>query len=199
MSEALEAMERSGGTGRWSLAGSSWLRRTWQCLGCPLRRVRGRIVSADAEGMVIDLGGAHGFLPRQEMELEWLLATPEPGRPFAGYVTASDDPQVTLSRYGRRQRRRRARRRETALAAMTARLDEPGDREVVPGLVLTTDEQGALVALEDGLISGLVPRLAVESRPYLTAGRSLDFRVIGRPEDPGRHVDVLLWPQPAGV
>jgi hypothetical protein len=73
------------------------------------------------------------------------------------------------------------------------------EREVVPGLVVTTGEQGAVVALEDGLITGLVPALALESRPYLTVGRRLYFRVIGRPQDPGRKIDVLLWPQAAPV
>jgi hypothetical protein len=93
-------------------------------------------------------------------------------------------------------RRRRARRRETVLAEMTAPLEEPGIGDVVvPGQVLAIGEQGALVALEGGLITGFVPGLAVDSRPYLVAGRSLDFRVIGRPRDPERDIDVLLWPQ----
>jgi hypothetical protein len=160
------------------------------------RRVRGRIVSADPSGVLVDLGGARGVVPRHEMELGWLLAAPEPGRRFSGYVTAVEDRLVVLSRFGRRERRRRGQRRETALATMTEGLREPGERQVVPGLVLSADEQGALVALEDGLITGLVPPLAVESRPYITAGRRLYFRVIGRPQEPGRPIDVLLWPAP---
>ena len=201
MSEALEAMERSGGTGSGgrSVTDLSVLRRMRRCLRVLPRPARGRIVSADVNGIVVDLGGAQGIVPRHEMELEWLLASPEPGGRFAGYVTAVDDPLVMLSRFGRRQRRRRTRRRETALAAMTARLDEPAERKVVPGVVLTAGEQGALVALEDGLITGLVPALALESRPYLTAGHRHHFRVIGQPKDQGRHIDVLLWPQPGGV
>jgi hypothetical protein len=201
MSQALHAMERGGGTGggRWSLGDQRGLRRVRKCLRVLPRRVRGRIVSADLNGIVVDLGRAQGIVPRTEMELEWLQAAPEPGRRFSGYVTAIDDPVVMLSRFGRRQRRRRARRREAALAAMTAQLDEPGEREAVPGLVLTTGEQGALVALEEGLITGLVPALALESRPYVEPGRSLPFRVIGQPEDPRRKIDVLLWPQPADL
>jgi ribosomal protein S1 len=150
------------------------------------------------EGVVVDLGGARGFVPRHEMGLDWLRATPEPGRRFAGYVTGSDEPLVKLSRFRRGQRRRRAQRRETTLAAMTAGLSEPGDRAVVPGLVLSAGEQGALVAVEGGLITGLVPPLALESRPCLTAGRTAHFRVIGRPADPRRQIDVLLWPQLGG-
>jgi hypothetical protein len=201
MSEALQAMERSSGTGsgRWSLGDLPGMRRVRRGLRVAPRRVRGRIVSSDPDGVVVDLGGAQGVVPRHEMELGWLLAAPEPGRRFSGYVTAVEDQLVMLSRFGRRDRKRRARRRESALAAMTTGLHEPGEREAVPGVVLSADEEGALVALEDGLITGLVPRLAVESRPYITAGRRLYFRVIGRPQDPGRHIDVLLWPVPAAT
>ena len=201
MSEALQAMERSGGTGSggWSVGDLPGLRAVRQCLRALPRRVSGRVVSADVNGIVVDLDGRQGIVPRHEMELDWLLAGPEPGRRFSGYVTAMEDPMVMLSRFGGRKRRQRAQRRETALEKMTAGLEEPGERDVVPGLVLTADEQGALVALEEGLVTGLVPALALESRPYLTAGRRLYFRVIGRPQEPGRQIDVLLWPQPAGV
>jgi ribosomal protein S1 len=199
MSEALQAMERSSGSGRSSLGDLGGLRRARERLRAPRRRARGRIVSADVNGIVVDLDGSQGIVPRHEMELEWLLASPEPGHRFFGYVTAMEGSLVKLSRFGRRERRKRARRRETALESMTARLDEPGERDVVPGLVLTADDQGALVALEEGLITGLVPALALESRPYLTAGRRFHFRVIGRPQEPGRPIDVLLWPQPAAV
>jgi hypothetical protein len=198
MSEALQAMERRRGSGRGS-PGDGALGGARERLRALSRRATGRIVSADVNGIVVDLDGSQGIVPRHEMELEWLLASPEPGRRFSGYVTAMEGPLVGLSRFGKRERRKRARRRETALDSMTARLEEPGERDVVPGLVLTADDEGALVALEDGLITGLVPALALESRPYLTAGRRSHFRVIGRPQDPGRHVDVLLWPQPAGV
>jgi ribosomal protein S1 len=199
MSEALQAMERNRGSGRWSLRDLAGLRGVRDRLRSLPRRARGRIVSADIDGIVVDLDGSEGIVPRHEMELEWLLTSPEPGRPFSGYVTAMEGTVVELSRFGRRERRKRARRRETALESMTARLDEPGERDVVPGLVLSADDQGALVALEDGLVTGLVPALALESRPYLTAGRRFYFRIIGRPQDPGRPIDVLLWPQPAGA
>lgn len=171
------------------------LRRAWRCVGRS-RRVSGRIVSADRDGVVVDLGGAEGFAPRSELELDWLVAGPEPGRLFRGYVTTVGDGLVSLSRYGPRRRVKRARRRAASLAAMTERLDEPVDRAVVSGLVLATGEDGAIVALEDGLIAGFVPALALESRPHIAAGRTLDFRVVGQPEEPGRDIDVLLWPEP---
>lgn len=198
MSEALQAMERSGGTGsgRSSLRDLPGVRRVRRWLRVLPRRVRGRIVSADLNGIVVDLRGAQGVVPRHEMELGWLLAAPEPGRRFSGYVTAVEDQLVMLSHFGHRERKRRARQREMALAAMTTGLQEPGERQVVPGLVLSADEEGALVALEDGLITGLVPPLAVESRPHIRAGRQLYFRVIGQPQEPGRQIDVLLWPLP---
>lgn len=219
MSEALRALERDEGNdqGRWPSAeehaarsgtGGTLLdlvsalpgvRRARRCLGVSARRVRGRIVSADVDRVVVDLGGAQGIAPRQELDLDWLLAGPRPGRRFRGYVTAIEDEVVMLSRFGREQRRRRAQRREAALAAMTGQLDEPVERGSLPGLVLTTGEEGALVALEDGLITGLVPALALASRPYVTAGRRLQFRVIGQPQDPERGIDVLLWPQIARV
>lgn len=175
------------------------VRRARRCLGASGRRVRGRIVSSDVEGVVVDLGGAQGIAPRQEVDLDWLLAGPKPGGRFRGYVTAMEGDLVLLSRFGHEQRRRRAQRRESALAGMTAEMDEPVQRGALPGLVLSTGDEGALVALEDGLITGLVPALALESRPQLTAGRRAHFRVMGQPEDPARGVDVLLWPQASGV
>lgn len=199
MSEALQAIERSGRNenGGWfSLPRLRGLFRASRCLGVLPRRVRGRIVSADVNGIVVDLDGVEGIAPRHELGLDWLLAGSAPGRRFSGYVTAIDDKTVMLSRFRRGRRRRRARRRDAALAAMTAQLHEPVEPDVVPGLVLTTGEEGAMVALEDGLITGLVPALALESRPYLTVGRRLYFRVIGQPQEPGRDIDVFLWPQP---
>lgn len=175
------------------------VRRARRCLGASGRRVRGRIVSSDVEGVVVDLGGAQGIAPRQEVDLDWLLAGPKPGGRFRGYVTAMEGDLVLLSRFGHEQRRRRAQRRESALAGMTADMDEPVQRGALPGLVLSTGDEGALVALEDGLITGLVPALALESRPQLAAGRRAHFRVMGQPEDPARGVDVLLWPQASGV
>jgi hypothetical protein len=195
MSEALQAMERRGRSG-WSFGGWPGLR--WARRLLP-GRVSGRIVSADANGLVVDLGDARGIVPREELELDWLLTAPGAGRRFSGYVTAVEDQLVMLSRFGRRERKRRARRRETALAAITEGIHEQRERAAVPGLVLTAGEEGALVALEDGLITGLVPPLAVESRPYIAEGRLLYFRVIGQPQDPGRRIDVLLWPLPDAV
>lgn len=55
-------------------------------------------------------------------------------------------------------------------------------------MVLATQVDGALVALKEGLTSGFVPGLALESRPYSVAGRTLDFRVIGPPEEPDRDL-----------
>jgi ribosomal protein S1 len=171
------------------------LRRAWRCTG-QSRRVSGWIVSAEPHGVVVDLGGANGFAPRGELELDWLVAGPEPGQRFRGYVTAVGDGLVSLSRYGPRRRVKRAERRAAALGAMTERLDAPVDRAVVSGLVLTTGENGAVVALENGLIAGFVPGLALDARPHIAAGRTLDFRVIGRPDEPDRDIDVLLWPAP---
>jgi ribosomal protein S1 len=171
------------------------LRKARRRLGQP-RRMSGRIVSADVDGIMVDLGGVRGFAPRRELELDWLLAGAKPGRRFRGYVTAVGDALVSLSAYGPRQRDARAKRRAESIAAMTARLDEPAERAVVSGLVLATEPEGALVALEDGLISGFVPGLALDSRPYVLAGRTLDFRVIGRPDRADRDLDVLLWPEP---
>jgi hypothetical protein len=198
MSEALQAIEGGGPKERGGPLRElvPRIRAVERCLRLLPRRVKGRIVSADVHGVVVDLGGAQGFAPREELGLDWMLAGAELGQRFSGYVTGVEDTSVLLSRFGRRQRRRRDRRREAALARLTAGLDQPGEREPVPGLVLTSGEQGALVALEDGLITGLVPALALQSRPYLTAGRSLRFRVIGRPRDRSRNIDVLLWPQP---
>lgn len=168
------------------------LRRARRCVGVS-RRISGRIVSADLDRIVVDLGGARGFAPRRELELDWLLAGPEHGSRFRGYVTEVGDAVVLLSRYSPAQRAERARRRETSLAAMTEGLFERVERAVVSGLVLSTGVHAAVVALEDGLITGLVPGLALDSRRHIAAGRRLDFRVIGRPEEPDRDLDVLLW------
>jgi ribosomal protein S1 len=197
MSEALQAIEGGGPKERGPLrALIPRIRAVERCLRLLPRRVKGRIVSADAHGVVVDLGGAQGFAPRQELGLDWMLAGAELGQRFSGYVTGVEDTAVLLSRFGRRQRRRRDRRREAALASLTTGLEQPGERQVVRGLVLSTGEQGALVALEDGLITGLVPALALQSRPHVAVGRTLEFRVIGRPRDRSRNIDVLLWPQP---
>jgi ribosomal protein S1 len=171
------------------------LRKAWRCVGRS-RRISGRIVSADLDGVVVDLGGAKAFAPRSELDLDWLVAGPAPGLRFRGYVTAVGDALVSLSLYGPRRRVKRAERRAAALAAMTDRLDEPVGRAVVSGRVLSTGEDGAVVALEDCLITGFVPGLALESRPHIVAGSTHAFRIIGRPEEPDRDIDVLLWPEP---
>lgn len=101
-----------------------------------------------------------------------------------------------MSRYIPHRRAEHAERRATSLAAMSERLEEPFERAVLSGLVLATEEEGALVALEDSLITGFVPGLALESRPHIAAGTRHEFRVIGRPEEPDRDIDVLLWPEP---
>ena len=170
------------------------LRKAWRCVGRS-RRIGGPIVSADLDGVVVDLGGAKAFAPRNELDLDWLVAGPGPGLRFRGYVTAVGDALVSLSSYGPRRRDKRAARRAAALGEMTERLDEPVDRAVVSGLVLATGEDGAVVALEHGLIAGFVPGLALESRPHIAAGSTHEFRVIGRPEEPDRDIDVLLWPE----
>lgn len=171
------------------------LRKAWRCVRKP-RRMSGRILSSDLDGVVVDLGGAKAFAPRSELDLEWLVAGAEPGLRVRGYVIAVGDALVSLSLYGPRRRVKRARRRATALAAMTERLHDQVDRAVVSGLVLATGEDGAVVALEGGLIAGFVPGLALDSRPRIAAGSTLEFRVIGRPEEPDRDIDVLLWPEP---
>ena len=169
------------------------LRRAGRHLGVSWR-MSGRILSADLDGIVVDLGGVEGFAPRRELELDWLLAGPELGSRFRGYVTAIGDAVVSLSRFGPRQRSERTRRRATLVATLAVRLDEPAARSVVCGLVLAIGEEGALVSLEDGLIEGLVPGLALGRRDHIVEGRHLRFRVIGRPQEPDRDLDLLLWP-----
>jgi ribosomal protein S1 len=155
------------------------------------RRVNGRVVSASVSGLVLDLGGARGFAARRELELDWLLAGPQSGSRWRGYVVEMGDAVVRLSVFPPGTRARRASRRERALAAIESGMP-------LSGRVVAAGSGGALVALGDGLVTGLVPAPAMRSPlgTRVVPDAELMFRVVGRPSDPGdQEVDVHLWPR----
>jgi ribosomal protein S1 len=167
------------------------LKRARGCLGIS-RRVSGRIVTADLDGIEVDIGGARGFAPRRELELDWLLEEPERGIRWRGYVIEMSETALVLSRFGQEARRERAERREAELAEL-----EVGG--VATGRVLAVDERGALVAFGDGLVCGAVPRPGIASPAgrRLRAGEEAAFKVVDRRRT-SRDADVVLWPAPAG-
>jgi ribosomal protein S1 len=167
------------------------LKRARGCLGIS-RRVSGRIVEADLDGVEVDIGGARGFAPRRELELDWLLEEPERGVRWRGYVIEMSESKLLLSRFGQEARREREERREAELEALSV-------GGVVDGRVLGIDERGALVALGDGLICGAVPRPALASPAgrRLSEGAEASFTVVGR-RAAERDADVVLWPAPRG-
>jgi hypothetical protein len=135
-------------------------------------------------------GGANGFAPRAELELDWLLDGPETGTRWRGYVVGMRDEVVSLSRFGPARRRERRERRERALAELV-----PGTRRI--GRVFGTG--GALAAFEDGLVTGLVPRpaLSTPAGARIAADTRQRFQVVSVPANRDElGIDIHLWPVP---
>jgi S1 RNA binding domain len=175
------------------------LRRARNCLGVS-RRISGRVVSLTLEGLTVDIGGAQGFAPRRELDIEWMLDQLadehfKRGERWRGYVVDIAGGQVPiLSQFGSTMRASRQRRREAALAELS-----PGDDVV--GTVVATGSGGALVAFAGGLVTGLVSRraLATPIGWSLVPGTDQTFRVLARvddPDDEGEDIDLRLWPAP---
>jgi hypothetical protein len=149
--------------------------------------VHGSLVSGGPGGLTVDLGGVRGFVPLRELLPAALLTDPEPGSAWNGYVTSIGDTGPVLSQQPPDRRTKRARQRRDALARLA-----PG--ELATGQVTRVGSAGALVAFDDGLVWGDVPRAALRTPAgrCLRRGAMVRFRIVSR--DHAYPAELVLWP-----
>jgi ribosomal protein S1 len=157
-------------------------------------RLEGTVISATGTGVVVDLDGARGVAPLDELAPEGLLSQLEPGDAWHGYAIGMTDTGPLLSHFTASARAQRARAREQILCEFM-----PG--AIRTGLVVRAAAEGVLVAFEGGLVWGSVPRAALRSPAgrRLARGCSASFRVLA--SDSSSAGDLELWPsaRPSGA
>jgi ribosomal protein S1 len=152
------------------------------------RELTATVEQASLDGLVVDIFGGHGIVPRVEMSLVDLLAPPAPGQPWNCHVVSVATTVAVLSSFAPNARKARADARAAELAQLP-----PG--AVRDGLVVGI-EHGALVSLRDGLVWGVVASHDVRSADdrVLTADNVFEFRVLQRGDQGDRDVHVYLAP-----
>lgn len=169
------------------------------------RRVSGRVVAANDGGIIVEVGGARGFVPRPEMSTsDASNHRALVGCEWRGYVVQATARKFILSSRRPRARRRRERRRARLLRWL-----RPGVE--LRGRVVSVKDFGAFVRLGRAGIDGLVSRDELSwwkvwsAREVVREGQRLKVRVLAvRHRDGSRPPQIDLshratlpnpWPQ----